>query len=78
MEQEGTKCVEIIAKERQITAVFAGSSSRDFLPPQLIYKGKTDRYLPQFHFPSAWNVTRSENHWSNEHTMHTAMKEGVN
>ena len=71
MEQEGTKRIEIIAKDdkRQITAVFAGSSSGDFLPPQLTYEGKTDRCLPQFHFHSAWNVTRSENHWSNERTM---------
>ena len=71
VEQEWTKHVEIIAKDdkRQITAVFVGSSSKDFLPPQLIYEGKTDRCLPQFQFPSAWNVTKSENHWSNERTM---------
>ena len=71
MEKEGTKRVEIIAKDdkRQITAVFAGSSSGDFLPPQLIYEGKTGRCLPQFQFPSTWNVTKLENHWSNEHTM---------
>jgi len=71
MEQEGTKRVEIIAKDdkRQITAVFAGTSSGDFLPPQLIYEGKTDHCLPQFQFPSTWNVTKSENHWYNEHTM---------
>ena len=71
MEQEGTKRVEIIAKDdkRQLTAVFAGSSSGDFLPPQLIYEGKTDRCLPQFQFPSTWNITKSENHWSNERTM---------
>lgn len=28
--------------KRQITVVFAGSSSGDFLLPQLIYEGKTD------------------------------------
>ena len=40
MEKGGTKRVEIIAKDdkRQLTAVFAGSSSGDFLPLQLIYE----------------------------------------
>ena len=39
MEKEGQKRVEIIAADdrRQITAVFAGSLTGDFLPPQLIY-----------------------------------------
>jgi len=43
MDQEGAKRVEVVAKydKRQITAVFAGSSSSYFLPPQLIYEGKT-------------------------------------
>ena len=43
MDQEGAKRVEVVAKDdkRQITAVFAGSSSGHFLPPQLIYEGKT-------------------------------------
>ena len=45
MDKEGAKRVKVIAKDdkRQITAVFAGSSSGDFLPPRLIYEGKTDR-----------------------------------
>ena len=44
MEKEGQKRVEIIAADdrRQITAVFAGSLTGDFLPPQLIYKGSTE------------------------------------
>ena len=44
MEEEGAKRVEVIAKDdkRQITAVFCGSMTGDFLPPQLIYEGKTD------------------------------------
>jgi len=48
MDQEGARRVEVVAKDdkRQITAVFAGSSSGHFLPPQLIYEGKTDRCLP--------------------------------
>ena len=53
----------------QITAAFAGSMSGDFLPPQLIYEGKTTQCLPQYKFPSSWHMTHSDNHWSNEFTM---------
>ena len=44
MEKEGQKRVEIVAADdrRQITAVFAGSLTGHFLPPQLIYKGSTE------------------------------------
>lgn len=71
MEKEGTKRVEVVAKDdkRQMTAVFAGSLSGDFLPPQLIYEGKTKRCLPCFQFPTTWNITNTANHWSNEETM---------
>ena len=71
MDQEGAKRVEVVAKDdkRQITAVFAGSSSGHFLPPQLIYEGKTSRCLPNYEFPSSWHITKTEKHWSNEHSM---------
>ena len=71
MEREGAKRVEIIGKEdkRQITAVFAGTYTGDFLPIQLVYQGKTPRCLPSFQFPSDWHATYSANHWSNEETM---------
>ena len=71
MDKEGVKRVEVVAKEdkRQLTAVFAGSLSGDFLPPQLIYEGKTDRCLPHYEFPSTWHMMKSEKHWSNEQTM---------
>ena len=47
MEMEGAKRVETTGKDdkRQITAVFAGSKAGDFLPIQLVYKGKTPRCL---------------------------------
>ena len=41
----------------------------DFLPPQLIYQGKTHKSLPSVIFPDDWHVTFTENHWSNEKTM---------
>ncbi len=71
MEREGSKRVEIagINDKRQITAVFAGTLVGDFLPPQLIYQGKTKKSLPSVEFPSNWHVTYTDNHWSNETTM---------
>ena len=71
MAEEGAKQVELIGKDdkRQLTAVLAGSMSGKFLPPQLIYQGKTTRCLPHYEFPSDWHVTFSVNHWSNEDTM---------
>ena len=68
MVQEGAKQVEIHSKDdkRQITAVFGRSMSGDFLPPQLVYQGKTAKCLPSYQFPSDWNITHAPNHWSNE------------
>ena len=71
MAEEGSKRVKIDGKDdkRQITAVFACSMAGDFLPPQIIYQGKTTRCLPKFKFPSDWSIIYSANHWSNEGTM---------
>jgi len=71
MEKEGTKRVEIIAKDdkRQLTTVFAGSATGEFLPLQFIYEGRTDHCLLHYNFPSSWNITKTTTHWSNEHTM---------
>ena len=46
--EEGSKRVEIAGADdkRQITAVFAGTKSGKFLPPQIIYAGKTKKRLP--------------------------------
>ena len=41
----------------------------EFLPPQLIYQGKTSRCLPSVEFPDDWHITYSINHWSNEGTI---------
>ena len=71
MAMQGSKQVEIagIDDKRQITAVFAGTMKGDFLPPQLIYQGKTSKSLPCVKFPPDWHITFSENHWSNETAM---------
>ena len=57
MDKEGVKRVEVVTEDdkRQLTAVFAGPLSGDFLPPQLIYEGKIDCCLPHYkliQFPS--------------------------
>lgn len=71
MDREGSKRVAISGAndKRQITAVFCGSLTGDFLPLQVIYKGKTTRCHPQFRFPLDWHVTHSPKHWSTEQTM---------
>lgn len=71
MEKEGTKRVEImgINDKRQFTVVFANTMSGDFLPPQVIYSGKTTRCLPNsVTFPKDWHVMFTPNHWANETT----------
>ena len=70
MAPQGSKRVEIIGKDNrcQITGVYGCSLSGDILPVQLIYQGKTKKCLPLVTFPSDWNITFSENHWSNEST----------
>ena len=71
MEQCGSKRVEMggAGDKRQITAVFCGTILGDFLPVQLIYKGKTPRCHPKYKFPPDWSITHSPKRWSNENTM---------
>lgn len=71
MERRGTRRVEMVGvnDKRQITAVFCGSLLGDFLPLQVIYKGKTVQCHPSCSFPSDWNITHSPKHWSTEKTM---------
>lgn len=71
MEKEGAKIVSIAHSDdkRQLTAVLAITASGEYLPPQLLYQGKTPKCHPQVLFPTGWDVWHSENHWSNEITM---------
>ena len=68
MEAKGSKRVEIVGMgdKGKITAVFCGALSGEFLPPQLIYQGKTTTC---HNFPNDWHVTYTPNHWSNEDKM---------
>ena len=71
MEKEGTRREELAGKDckRQLTAVFGGSMAGHLLPIQLIYQGKTQQCVPIVKFPADWDITFSENHWSNEGTI---------
>ena len=71
MDKQGKRRVEMIGlkDKRQITAVFCATIQGDFLPIQLIFKGKTSRCHPKFSFPEWWHITHSPKRWSNEETM---------
>ena len=64
---KGAKTVPIkgIDDNRQITATSTVSMIENFLPFQLIYEEKMPRCLPRFDFPADFNVTFSNNDWSN-------------
>ena len=64
MEKKESKRDELFGLQDkwQITAVFAGFMSSSFLPPQIIYQGKTSRCLPTTSFPKGWSITYSKNH----------------
>ena len=59
MAVEGSKRVENAgaADKRQITAVFGALLAGDFLPPRLVYTGKTFKCLPTVEFPNDWDIT---------------------
>ena len=54
-----------IDDKRQITAVLAATKTGNFLPIQVIYKGKMKRCLPLVDFPEDWLITCTENYWAN-------------
>ena len=60
-----TASIKGIDDKRQITATFTVGMTVKFLPIQLIFERKTPRCLPRFDFPADFNVTFSDNHWSN-------------
>ena len=51
--------------QRTITATFAVSLSENFLPPQLIYGGKTTQILPKYEFPKSFSLSVNPTHYSN-------------
>ena len=71
MEKQGTKVIPIANADdkRQLTAVLAATAGGEYLPPQLLYKGKTAKCHPPVIFPDGWDVWHTDNHWSNEETI---------
>ncbi len=72
LDLKGGKQVAITGKDdkREVTALLAVNLRGDVLPPQIIYQGKTDGCHPKnFDFPSDWDITHTENHWSKTESM---------
>lgn len=71
MATAGSKQVEMVGLDdkRQVTALLCVTLSGVLLPPQILYKGKTDACHPQVKFPDGWCVSHTVNHWSTEGSM---------
>ena len=52
--------------KRSITATFSIIFHNEFLPMQLIYKGKTNQSLPKVDFPDGFSLSANKTHYSNE------------
>ena len=65
--KKGSKKVPIAGSndKRTITATFSETLDGRFLPPQLIYKGKTARSIPKIVFPKGFSLSANEKHHSN-------------
>lgn len=61
MDQWGDRSIEVTVVDNkwQITAVFCGLLTGDFLPVQLVYGGKTGHWYPHSMFPSDWDITHA-------------------
>ena len=79
MDKKGKKRIEIAGYQdkQQIIAVMCESLVGELLSFQLVYAGKTDRCHPAYKFPSDWQITHTENHWSNERTMLQYIREVI-
>ena len=58
MAEVGSKRVEVAAlnDKRQVTSTLAITMSGEFLPPQILYQGKTERCHPVFTFPEEYDI----------------------
>ena len=79
MHQVKEKIIPIASSDdkRQITVVLAITMTGEYLPPQLIYQGKTLCCHPKVSFPKEWDVWHSDNCWANEETMKQYVQEIV-
>ena len=66
--KKGCKSVPIAGStdKRMITATFSITLTRELLPIQLIYGGKTTKSIPAGSFPSDFVISVNKKHYSNE------------
>ena len=71
MAEVGSKRVEVAAlsDKRQVTSTLAITMSGEFLPPQILYQGKTQRCHPAYAFPEGYDIWHTNNHWANGETV---------
>ena len=71
MHPKGDKQVPIKGSDdkRQYTSLLACTLSGHFLPPQVIYQGKTEQCHAHVVFPPDWDIWHTESHWSNSSSM---------
>ena len=67
LSKQGAQSVTIdgSSDKRSITGTFGISLTRDFLPMQLIYGGKTKQCLPKYKFPKHFCLSFNQKHFSN-------------
>ena len=70
LEEQGATQVGIVGLEdkRNVTLGLSFSGSKELLPTQIIYEGKTNMCHAQYDFPPHLKPTHSESHWSTEKT----------
>ena len=71
LEEQGAAQVPIVGLDdkRNVTLGLCFSGSKELLPTQIIYEGKTSLCHAQYHFPDHLRPTHSESHWSTEKTI---------
>lgn len=71
MAKVGSKWVEVAAlnDKRQVMSTLAITMSGEFLPPQILYQGKTERCHPVFTFHEEYDIWHTHNHWANGDTV---------
>ena len=79
MALKGSKNVPIFGStdKRMITATFIITLDGKFLPPQLIYGGKTMKSLPRIEFPRSFSLSVNPKHYSNEHETKKVLQEVI-
>ena len=58
MDDQGTKQVKVagLGDKRKVTLALGCAMNGTILPPQVIYRGKTEKCHPNFHFSDSWDI----------------------